>query len=423
MARMPRHICLKYLAIVLAIQVTGGAASVFGGRGINTTASGENPYRPLGILKSISKSGNSQKNFAPAIQKQFDWRSTPVRDGLLSAFGKTKRGVTKVLTIEPKIIRVPDATKLSNKAGEPSIDVHLANARLQKHRKKFDLAARSYSRVLDQEPHHLQTLVEFGRLLDRQNRFEEAIVYYRQACAAHPKEASPQNDLALCYARQGSFPASLAAFREAIKLDPNNSLYRNNLAVTLVDQNQLPTALVHLIAAHGPAIGHYNLAFLLHQRGKLDLTVKHLQTALLHDSQLDPARQMLAQLRRQTPAPNQERNTVALPTPSRADQSDLSVDTDKPPQQPTQTIFALSESAAQDQDSSTHMFSLTDWNATDTAVQTLPQHGSSPTVRQPLRRVRRFEPEITEPAPLPRGEESSKSMYSKSLKEPTLPTR
>jgi tetratricopeptide (TPR) repeat protein len=275
---------LRHLAIVLAIQITGGAASVFSGPGRTTTAGGQNSYRSLKILKSIRKVRNSQNNSAPANQKQFDWHATPVRNRLSSAFDETKRGITKVLTIEPRIIHVADATRLSDEVDEPSAAVHLANARLQKQRKRFDLASRSYSRVLDQEPDHLQALVEFGRMLDQQNRFNEAIVYYRQACKAYPKQASLLNDLALCYARGGSFPASFATFSEAIKLDPGNPLYRNNVAVALVAQNQSGAALDHLVAAHGPAIGHYNLAFLLHQRGNSDLARKHLQTALMHDS-------------------------------------------------------------------------------------------------------------------------------------------
>lgn len=421
MGGIPGHICLRHLAIVLAIQITGGPASVFSGPGTTTTTGGQNPPRSLKILKSIPKIRNSQKNFTPAIQKKFGWRATSVRNRLSSAFGETKRGVIKVLTIEPKIIHVADATKLSNKVDEPSVAVDLANARLQKHRKKFDLAARSYSRVLDREPHHLQALVEFGRMLDQQNRFNEAIVYYRQACRAYPKQPSLLNDLALCYARQGSFPASLATFSEAIKLDPGNPLYRNNVAVALVDQNRSRAALDHLIAAHGPAIGHYNLAFLLHQRGNFDLALKHLQTALMHDSQLGPARQMLARLRCQTPVPNQARGAVAPPIPSRPATGGFSAEPlSQPAQQPTPKIPALSESTAQDQGPGTPMFLLTDWNLTDNTMQSAPQHGSSPSLRQPITWAWRFQPETGELAPLPGGEES---MYSDSVTEPPLPTR
>jgi hypothetical protein len=73
-------------------------------------------------------------------------------------------------------------------------------------------------------------------------------------------------------------------------------LYRNNLATVLVEAGRPNEAFAQLAATSEPAVAHYNLGYLLHQRGQSQPAADHLQRALLLNPSLSPASQLLAEI-------------------------------------------------------------------------------------------------------------------------------
>jgi hypothetical protein len=55
-------------------------------------------------------------------------------------------------------------------------------------------------------------------------------------------------------------------------------------------------ALKHLTAGSTPAVAHYNIGYLLQQKGQKAAALQHLQQALAADPTLAPAREMISQL-------------------------------------------------------------------------------------------------------------------------------
>jgi hypothetical protein len=81
-----------------------------------------------------------------------------------------------------------------------------------------------------------------------------------------------------------------------VELAGDNAKYRNNLAAALVDAGKSNEAYEQFAASSSAAVAHYNVAFLLQQKGDRASAIQHLQQAVGLDTALTPARDLLAQL-------------------------------------------------------------------------------------------------------------------------------
>jgi tetratricopeptide (TPR) repeat protein len=189
-----------------------------------------------------------------------------------------------------------DPLRLDRAPKKVGPEVYVAAARLLENQGKIPEAEAQYQKALEASATDLNALVGLARLHDRQGRWQEAVSLYQKALKAHPTSGLLQNDLGLCYARQKQFEPSLLALRKAVELQPANSKYRNNLAAVLVETGQIDEAVKHLTVHNSPAVAHYNIGYLLEQRGRPADALRHCQQALALDPDLAPARQMVAQL-------------------------------------------------------------------------------------------------------------------------------
>ena len=187
------------------------------------------------------------------------------------------------------------ATDPPSLIGEES-KVPVVRAGLEQSRDDDAKAVELYQRTLDIEPTSFDALISYARMLDRKNRFSEATTFYQRAAQAHPHSGTVFNDLGLCHARQGNLQESIRALTRAVELDSDNTLYRNNIATVLVTNRQVQEAWEHLAAAHGEAVAHYNLGYLLHRQGQDHLSRQQFMRALDTDPSLAPAQSMLDRL-------------------------------------------------------------------------------------------------------------------------------
>ena len=269
--------------------------------------------RPVGILsrsqspQAASSSKGERYVIRPSIQqfgtqpdvgyqRRFGNGVRTVGSRLSSAIKHKTTGLADSLTPKPKVIKAVDPTSLSEDPPSISPDVYIASAQLNQFSGNQDKAAEFYNKVLELEPGNLDALIGQGRMLDRQNMYAEAAVYYEKATAHHPTNASAFNDLGLCYARHGEIAKSIRALQIAIKLKPESKLYRNNLATVLVENSQLDEAVKYLADVHGEAVAHYNVGYLLYQRGDGGTARQHFSQAVSINPQLDEARVLLARV-------------------------------------------------------------------------------------------------------------------------------
>jgi hypothetical protein len=175
-------------------------------------------------------------------------------------------------------------------------ELYVATAAIYEKAGRFEEATDQYEKALKVSPNHLVTMLSYAHMLDRQGRLEQASQIYVAAVKTHPKEAAAHNDLGLCYARRNMPAEAIQSLTKATELMPNRELYRNNLASVLVEQNKSDEALAQLKAVHGESVAHYNLGYLLQQRGREQLAASHFQRAAMLDPSLVAARQWADQI-------------------------------------------------------------------------------------------------------------------------------
>jgi len=208
-----------------------------------------------------------------------------------------------------------DPTSLAHKGKPVGSDLYVATARLYEKRENFPAAEDQYERALKATPGDLAALIGYAHLLDRQGKLDEATRYYLQAVQQHPQDATAHNDLGLCYARRGMMNESLVELSKAVELQPDRKLYRNNIATVFVEMGQPQRALEHMLIGEQPAVAHYNLACLLHQRGQAQAAAHHFAQAAQHDPSLVSAQEWAQKL---GTAPAAPRMTNVRPVESNA---------------------------------------------------------------------------------------------------------
>ena len=189
-----------------------------------------------------------------------------------------------------------DPTSLAHKNKPLGSDLYVHAAHMYEKKGQFDAAEDQYLRALELNSNDTAAISGYAKCLDRQGKFEAATDQYRAVVAMQPQDAAAHNDLGLCYARRGMINESLAELSRAVELDPQKQLYRNNIATVFVEMGRTQYALAHLMAIDQPAVAHYNLACLLHQRGQSQAAGQHFAQAATLDPSLVMAREWAARL-------------------------------------------------------------------------------------------------------------------------------
>ncbi len=240
------------------------------------------------------------------------------RFALAASLGATFVGCTTVTTPKPAGTSWTDKVGSSVKSGtskmaalitpkksmesapqeatNPGPNVFVALGNMAQRNGNQEEAEAQYRKALALDANHLGALVGMAHLEDSRNNLEAATGYYQKATKKHPKDASALNDLGLCYHRRGMMNEAGKSLQKAIDLQPQRKLYRDNLAAVLVDQDKNEEALVHLVAAHGEAVGNYNLAYLLTQKHKNGEALAYFRKAAEKDPTLTAAQSWIAQL-------------------------------------------------------------------------------------------------------------------------------
>jgi tetratricopeptide (TPR) repeat protein len=172
-----------------------------------------------------------------------------------------------------------------------------------------------YQKALAIDSKNLDALLSLARLEDREGNLQLALQLYQQAVTFHPEDARALNDLALCHARCGQMQESLQLLTKAVQMRPEKPLYRNNIAKVLLELNQFEPAMAHLCAVNEPAVASYNMAALLHERGRTDEAIPFLQNAVALKPDMPQANSMLATLTGAAPANQAMASGLALQSP------------------------------------------------------------------------------------------------------------
>ena len=254
------------------------------------------------ILQGDAESGYMQSPSAtmpdpappPPRAEEFGW-TAPFKkfgDAVAKPFKKDTAGRKKPIEAED------DPVSLTSKVAPPGPSLYVSLAKLQEKAGKNESAIEEYDKALEADSKHLPALLGKARLYDRMGKYEQAAAAYQAAIKAHPESAAAHNDLGLCYARANKLTESAAELQRAVTLDGEKALYRNNLATVLVELGRSEEAYRVLVKAHGEAVAHYNVGFLLNKRGQKRQALEQFQLDNQADPNFAPARQWIETLGR-----------------------------------------------------------------------------------------------------------------------------
>lgn len=273
-----------------------------------TVAPGCASWTPFGWFKKDREANFDRDSDLSQLSSPKGNSKQPVRSAVKSATS----AVAGALAIKPKVVPADDPTALNYK-GNVDAEVYAGVARLYAERGSYDEALKQYDRALKIAPNDPPTLVGVARVYDQMGNLPAAENFYRRAISAAPNSPLAASDLGLFYARQRRFPDAIGMLDRAVRIDPQRPLYRNNLASALVDTQQPDRALQHLLAVHPPAVAHYNLGYMLHDRGLTEPAMFHFTRAALLNPAMPEAQAMIAQMT----ARDDNRSASRMPEPTR----------------------------------------------------------------------------------------------------------
>jgi tetratricopeptide (TPR) repeat protein len=222
-------------------------------------------------------------------------RPSPQQSWTEKLGSSVKNGTSKLAAaVKPKPELGVEVEPNSNK--KMGAGVFVAMAEMHERSGNIEEAETQLRKALAIDPNHLGALMAYGHLEDRQKDFSSALKYYQKAARKHPKVATVHNDLGLCYHRQGKLKEAAKSLRTAVELESHRKLFHDNLAAVLVDQGRPNEALAELTAAHGEAVGNYNLGYLLVQKRDRQAALYHFHRAAELEPSLVAAQQWIATL-------------------------------------------------------------------------------------------------------------------------------
>ena len=148
--------------------------------------------------------------------------------------------------------------------------------------------ATMWNDVLATSPRNARAHNNLGKLLQLDEKYDEAAAYYERAIRFNPNYAKVHNNLGLILTRQGKYDQASASFRQAIKLMPDFADAHNHFGVVLLRQGNLVDAherFEHAIRiAPGNEKIHNNLGNLYQRQGKFEAAAAAYRQAI----RLDP---------------------------------------------------------------------------------------------------------------------------------------
>jgi tetratricopeptide (TPR) repeat protein/serine/threonine protein kinase len=143
---------------------------------------------------------------------------------------------------------------------------------------------RFYSVASALRPANPSVLINLGRALHKQSRFEEAVACFRKAIELHPNYANGHNNLGVVLKDLGMRDEAIGCYRKAIELDPNDAMAHSNLGIALSGQKKFDEAVASFQKAieldKEYAVPHVNLGVLLSDNGRLDDAIASYRKAI-----------------------------------------------------------------------------------------------------------------------------------------------
>ena len=192
---------------------------------------------------------------------------------------RSKKAVTGVFAdksdSKKKTVSNVDPLRLDHKS-KVGPEVFVANGRLWESTGNSKKAMESYVRALEVKENDHGALASIARLHFKDGNNKQAIEFFQRAIKQKPNDPSLHNDLGLTYSKAGNHSSASMMLERALELSPGVSRYANNLASVKFKAGDSAGAYKVLASNNKPAVAHYNMAYLHHKSGQLNLSLIHI---------------------------------------------------------------------------------------------------------------------------------------------------
>jgi tetratricopeptide (TPR) repeat protein len=158
----------------------------------------------------------------------------------------------------------------------------------------------AFEKALSIDPNHFKSLLNLGRVLIDQKRFDDALVTLTHAEGVDPDSIDVQRLLARTYHAQGKTDEAVEAYRRAIELNELDAWSMNNLGLVLLETKRADEALPLLAKAvelrRDVPEFHNNLGMALEHTGRFRAAATAYSGALSANPGYDKAKQNLARV-------------------------------------------------------------------------------------------------------------------------------
>lgn len=145
---------------------------------------------------------------------------------------------------------------------------------------QYDLAIAKLRAATLRDPTYVEAFIELGICWDQRGFPERARHAYHHALRLRPKDPDIYNNLGVSYLYEGDDENALKYLKKAWQLDPNHPQTNNNLALIAARRRQYDLAFEYFARAHGPAVAHSNVGYLLLRDGEVEKAIVHLREAV-----------------------------------------------------------------------------------------------------------------------------------------------
>jgi tetratricopeptide (TPR) repeat protein len=158
----------------------------------------------------------------------------------------------------------------------------------------------AFEKALSIDPMHVKSLVNLGRVLIEEKRYDDALDRLTTAAEINPESTEVFRLIGRTYVAQGKTSAAMDAYRRAIDIDQLDAWSMNNLGLLLVETKRADEALPLLARAaelrQGVPAFHNNLGMALEHTGRFKAAATAYQGALTADPGYEKAKRNLARV-------------------------------------------------------------------------------------------------------------------------------
>lgn len=268
---------LTTLLLVAAFGTSAGCAS-----------SGKSHFwaKPFAAAESDAASEETTDKKAASPEK----KQETALASLKKSFSKNK---SEKEELSPEFIA---AQKTLKKNPEKTL---LAWARYQEDIGEYAEARRKYREIQIAYPDNLEAHLGMARIEMLTGRSKQSEQILSDLVKDHPESTAVRISIGQMYAQQERWDEAIRAFEDACEIDPENQDCRYELGVAFARIGNYDQALSHLSFSVGEPAAHYNIGYILHEQGRDADAAEWFQNALnLHpDHQTaDKSKAMLAKL-------------------------------------------------------------------------------------------------------------------------------